>query len=153
MTFSFKEFAAPKEEQKIPKQKKTSKAPMVKAGRKAAITDAQIYLTLDMIKEDETMTKILGVAKISTGTYYRIKNGSLKPSAARGKVSPTPEKVGKREIDKKPRMLTAKQFEEVKESFGDGMALEPIALVLEVDLDQVRAAIKADNYTQYTAGY
>ncbi len=120
---------------------------------KSALDDAKIYQVLDLIKENATIAEIKGKAKIAVGTYYKIKTGQIKPTEVRGKVSETPTAIGERAIDKKASMLTTEQYDEAKEAHDDGMASGAIAFSLGLDTEQVRKALKCDNYTQYTAEY
>lgn len=123
-------------------------------GKRKGVTDAQIYETLDLRKEGNlSNAEICEKVGISPATLYRITTEKLTPGGKRVENSPTPTKVGEREIDKKPAMLTAGQYDEVQDAYKDGMAVTMIAFTLTVDTDEVRKAVKCDNYTQYTAKY
>lgn len=120
---------------------------------KRRLEDAKIYEVLDFIENNATIAEIKATAMVSVGTYYRIKSGALKPSSKRPTTTPTPIKIGEREIDQKPAMLTSYQWSEAKDAFNDGLTAGAVAMSLEVDTEEVRRAVKCDNYTEYTAKY
>lgn len=119
-----------------------------KRGGKKTITDVQIHEVLNLKKASHTIGEIVKETGLSSSTVYRITSGLLKPEGGE-----TPTKVGERAIDQKPAMLTGDQWSEAKDAYNDGLTAGAVAMSLELDTEEVRRAVKCDNYTEYTAKY
>lgn len=135
------------------KEEKTAPAAKGRRGGKRTVSDTQIFEVLNLKKTQHTIDEMVKLTGLSKSTVYRITSGSLKPENKPGKNSTTVTEVGERTIDKKEPMLTADQYAEVKDAHNDGMAPDFVSLTLGFDIEQIRKAIKSDNYTQYTARY
>jgi hypothetical protein len=65
------------------------------------------------------------------------------------KLTPTPTKEGERDIDKVVK-LTEAQFDDAKEQHNDGSSSGLIGLTMpDVDLDEIRRAIKCASFEEY----
>lgn len=75
-------------------------------------------------------------------------------AASPKEVSSAPEKVGERDIDKPPKMMTAEEFADIKEGYNDGMSIDMYRITYShLDLVEMRKVAEFDEYKDYVTAY
>lgn len=117
-----------------------------KKGRPSSGIDEKIEQARPMIASGMSYAKVakqLGVGLANL--YARIPRGA-KPK----KITPTPEKVGEREIDKEPPIIGEIHWTDIKESHDDGMSINVIKLSYpSYEMRQLLSAVTFDTYEEY----
>lgn len=149
---------APAEKAATPERKKYQKGEVIKV-RKPTAEEAAPKTNKGNSKS-EMREKIVGyynkgwsveeiaekLAIPKANVYYYIK-GVERPNAS--KSSPTPTKVGEREIDQ-DRSIKEKDWDEMKEQHNDGMVTSLISMSFQqYESDEIARALKCDTYADY----
>lgn len=80
-------------------------------------------------------------------------SGHTKPTCPTAKLSPTPEKVGEREIDKQPDRVSEAHFEEIKTQLNEGETTEIIKFSYpQYSPHQIAQVKNFETYEDYIKG-